>query len=183
MAKIAPEPVNDTAEYKNFIELLGIYTAKTNELNALQIQADESLLGVLDDTKDDYAEHQETLTKTGEAIELCARRHPEWFGEKKSIATPYGTVKLTDSTVLEVGNAELSTVLIKAQAEKDAEFKADHYLRIKTELNLEALATLDDATLKRLRIERVTKSNFSVVPAKVKLGKGAAAKKAAEVTA
>lgn len=168
------QPTNDTAEFRNFIELLGIYTETHNRLEEIQNEANKSLLSIVDDEKDEYAELSLKLTQTAEAVEVAARQHPEWFGEKKSVATPYGTAKLTDSSSLEVVNEELSRTLIEQEEKLTPGFNPENYLRRTVELNLEALGALDDSMLVKFRIKRMKKSNFKVEPAKVKMGKGAA---------
>lgn len=170
-----------SAEFKNLVELLGIYTDASNRLDELQNDANKELLEALDERKADYAKLQATLTETEEALRAVALAHPEWFAEKKSLATPYGTVKLHASSWLEPKDEEVSILLIKRAcdeedarsqaAQEPAAFTINTFLRFKETLDLEALSKLDDGLLKRFRIERKHDDNFKVEPAKVKMGK------------
>ena len=130
---------------------------------------------ILDEKKPEYAKLQAVLTETETALEALARKHPEWFVTKRSIKTPFGTVKLTKSSKLSVKNEELAIVLIE-QAIEQANLRGevhefDKLLRTRKELDLEALEKLDEVVLKKFRIERVSFENFSVVPAVVDMGK------------
>jgi hypothetical protein len=115
----------------------------------------------------DYTTVVGLLSAAKLALELIARRHPEWFAERKSVVTPCGTIKLTASTRLVVTNDELAIALIQKYYAEISGL----YLRFSTELNLEALEALTDAELARLKIARISAENFSVVPAKANLGK------------
>jgi hypothetical protein len=158
-------------EFSNFVNLVAVYADASNQLEALQNDANNELLLWLDERKGDYARLQGTLAQAETALELIALKHPDWFGEKKSIKTPFGTAKLHSSTKLVVKNEETTLLLMDRESEKNKEFKKADYIRTKQELNLEALEQLDVETLTRLRIDRVTTDNFSVAPAKVDLGK------------
>jgi len=160
-----------TELFQNFIELLGIYTDASNRIAELENDANDHLLALLTSGIDDYSKLQVTLTNTEQALELICRAHPEWFGDKKSITTPYGTAKLHSTTKLEISNPEATLLLIKHEGERNTEFKAVDFIHSKEEPNLEALEKLPDTVLKNFRIFRVKDESFSVVPAKVKMGK------------
>lgn len=161
------------------VNLLAVYSEAANRLDELQASANGSLLELIDGAKEEYAKLQQTLTESESALEVIALRHPEWFSEKKrSVKTPYGTVKFHASSKLVVKNEEVTLLLLDKLADENPEFKRADYVRSKEELNIEALEKLDDAVLKKLRIERVPTENFSVVAAKVDMGK--AVKEAAE---
>jgi len=165
------------------VNLLAVYSEASNRLDELEASANGSLLELIDAHKTEYAQLQHTLAQTETALEVIALSHPDWFSEKRrSIKTPYGTVKFHASIKLEVKNEEVTLLLLDKLAQENPEFKRVDYVRAHEELNIEALEKLDDATLKKLRIDRVPNDNFSVVAAKVDMGKAvkeAVAKEAA----
>jgi hypothetical protein len=162
------------------VNLLAVYSDVSNRLSALQLQCDQDLLGVLDDVKEDYTELQGQLTQADSMVEAIASRHPEWFKVKKSIATPYGTVKFHSSKKLDVPNEEASIVRIQLEAEKRfptpaqkaqrEEFIAK-YVRTSSVLDKEALEKEEDSFLTLLGIKRTKKENFSIVAATLDMGK------------
>lgn len=164
-----------TDEYKNFLDLLAIYTEASNRLEQLQAAAQESFIVLVDEHRGDYAEMQAKLTEIEPAVEAIARAHPEWFtGKSKSIKTPYGTVSFRSSTKLDVPNEDATVLLIEKHCSEEEQ---ELFIRKSSTLNLQALGDLSDARLKSLRIERVPDENFSIKPARVDLGKAVAAKK------
>jgi len=159
------------------VNLLAVYSDASNRLTELESSANAALLTIVDEHKTEYAQLQKALTDAESALELIALAHTEWFGEnRKSIKTPYGAVKFRRGAKLVVKNEEATVLLIQREGERNPEF--NDYLRKVETLNIEALERCDDATLKKLRIERVVEDSFSVVPAKVDMGK--AVKEAAE---
>ena len=154
-------------EYKNLVDLLAVYSEANTRMLALQSQMQDQYLELIDGGKAEYAELQAKLAETEAALETLALTHPEWFPEgRKSIKTPYGAVKLTTATSLEVRNEEATIILI----ERDPALAAK-CLRQKTELNREALEQLTDQELKALRVVRVQSQSFKVEPAKLDMGK------------
>lgn len=171
------EPKAD--DFANMVNLLAVYSDASNRLTELAAAANTALLSIVDEHKADYAQLQKAVTDAESALEMIALAHTEWFGkDRKSIKTPYGTVKFHRGTKLVVKNEEASILLIQREGEQNPEFKADDYLRKVEALNIEALERCDDATLRKFRIERVTEDKFSVVPATIDMGK--AVKEAAE---
>jgi phage host-nuclease inhibitor protein Gam len=102
---------------------------------------------------------------------VISRRNPQWFADAKTVKTPFGSVKFTESSPIAVASEEATVRLIIASR------KSDEYLRTKQELDLDALATCDDAQLAKFGLIRTTKQNFKVETKVVDLGK---AVKAAE---
>lgn len=160
-----------SVEYKNMVDLLAVYSEASNQLAELQAEVNSEMLAEMDSRRADYAKLQETLTKTETALEVVALAHPQWFATRKSIKTPYGTVKFTKSTRLEIKNEEVSLLLIKQRLESGTPLPRAHYIRVEEALNLEALENLDDETLKSFRINRVPVENFKVEAASVDMGK------------
>ena len=163
-----------TADFQEMIDLLAVYSSGENLLGILQEKLNAEMLALIARHKLPYAELQETLTKTGAALEVIARRHPEWFAAKKSIKTPYGTVKFHTGTRLEVINDEATVKLLRAEQKASPDFKAGDYIRTAEAPNLEALEAMDDATLARFMVKRVREEKFSVAAAKLEMGKVAA---------
>lgn len=158
------------ADYKNLVDLLSVYSEASNRMEALQTEANEEYLTVIDDKKTEYARLQKIISEAELSLELIARRHPEWFKEKKTVRTPYGSVRLTATEKLEIANEEVAVLLIEQEGERNPDFKAENYLRKEIILNREALETLDDQTLKRFRIKRVPGESFAAKAAKVDMG-------------
>jgi len=173
-------PDHKSADFKNIVDLLAIYSEASHRLDEMQANLNCEVVECIDGYKADYATMQKTLTETETALEVIATRHPEWFKEKKGLKTPYGTVKFTRSAPLVVPNAELSMELIRRDAAAVLALDPENLIRTVEELNLEVLETLTPEQLKVFKIRRETKENFSIVPAKVDLGK--AVKEAAEKT-
>lgn len=174
----APDPKSE--DFTNLVNLLSVFTEATHRLAEMEANLNGEMMATIDDYKKDYATMQKTLTETETALEVIATRHPEWFEEKKGLKTPYGTVKFTSSNPIEVGNEELTIELIKRDA-KGLGLDGSKLIRTCEELNREALEALTPEQLASFRLKRVAKQNFSVVAAKVDLGK--AVKEAAEKAA
>lgn len=176
-----PDSIKLTDDFKEMVNLMALYTEAHNSLVAMETDCNTDLLEIIDEHKGDYAVLQEALTKAEAALEVIALRHPEWFAQKQSIATPYGAVKFHNSTKLIVPNEEVSILLIhqKGLAASNAaeatggtpSFDDGKYVRVKEELNLEALEGMTDEELKEFRIKRVPNKTFSVKPAKIDMGK------------
>ena len=163
MKPTVPEKSED---FKNMCDLLSVFSEGAAQLKAMQGELDSMFLSLIDDKKKEYADLQEAVTKAETALEVIVRRHPEWFAEKRNVKTPFGQVKFTRSTSLEIKNEELSILLARSELPD-----GESYIREVEELDREAIEKFDDATLKTLKIKRVTKDNFSVVAASVDLGK------------
>lgn len=172
-------PIDQTsAEYKNMLDLQSVHAAANNDLKELEAEINDEMLTQIDFRRDRYAQLQKAIADSEASLELIAVQHPQWFGDKKSLKTLYGSLEFKSSRSLEVANAELSLALIEAEAIRNGDFDPILYTRREITLNLEALGELDDATLAKFKIKRVEKNNFTVKPAKVDLGK--AVKEAAE---
>jgi len=168
--KISPV-ITSSNDYNNMVDLLAVYSEASNRLEQMQAEANGELIEILDDKKPDYAKYQAALTEAETALELIARAHPEWFTTKQSIKTPYGTIKFHASKVLEIPNEEATIILIQQVESEDNTIAALQLVQTKEVIDKEGLEKLDDATLKRFRIKRVPKLNFSVSPAKLDMGK------------
>ena len=165
---------NDTgeAQYKGLIGLLAVYSDASNRLAELQARADASLLETVDGERKEWAELSAAFEQADKAIKDLVAKHPEWT-EGRTIKTPYGQVRFTRTTKLDVPSPETTVSLIRAKL-KDAD--PEQYIRVKEEPNLDALGTLDKSTLARLGIIWQEFDSISIKPAKVDLGKTAGKK-------
>jgi hypothetical protein len=194
MPTVKPEVRNPKPEegkdFSDLVQLMSDFAKAKNCLSALETHAQTEFLVVVDDNKEQYALHQETVTETEAKIEAIARRHEkDWFRDSKTIRTPFGSVSLRTTTSLAVPNEEATILLIERRIELEEseiapgdEPPSKAFLREKIELNLEALEKLSDAELKALRITRVSEEKCTVKESKVDLGKAvkaAAVKEAA----
>jgi hypothetical protein len=160
------------------LDLLAIYTGAIVQLAEIQAAADQSLLDSQQNMANQYSDCQTAIADAKAALELICRAHPEWFAEKQSLKTPFGTVQFRDGTKLQVANEEMTIVLLEAAAKKDESLA----LAIKTvkTINLEVLEKLDDDELARFRVKRVDTKGFTVKPAKVELGRAVSTQEQAE---
>lgn len=162
----APNPDNNT--YKNLVDLLAIFSDASNQVAALQASVEESYLGLVDSHREEYAALQKVLADAEASIRFIAAANPDWFIDPKTLKTPYGTVAFRSVTKLLIPNEEASILLLEKLFDENDRAT---FLRQSIELNREALETLDDATLKKLRITRTNETSCTVKPAKVDLGK------------
>ena len=168
-------------DFKNLVDLLAVFSEASNQLAAIQAAANGSQLEIVDEHKADYARLQQALSDTEGALEVLARRNPQWFENKATLTTPYGIVKLAaNPPALEVPNEELSLALLANEEVRTPGFKATPYVRVETHLNLDALKMLEDDVLAHLKIRRRQSTTFSVKAAKLDLGKAVAAAAAKE---
>lgn len=164
----APKPADFTA----LVDLLAVLGTAQRSLDGLQRQIDDNLADMVDTVRPDYAATQQKVGETEAAIEVIVRRNPQWFGEKKSVTTPYGVVKFKASTVLECADEEeVVRRLLKTRRVR--------FLRRTIELNRDLLAELADEDLAALGIVRKPKENLTIETKVIDLGK---AVKAADKT-
>ena len=128
---------------------------------------------IVDDAVAADAERQ--LIET-EVETLCRRHEGDWFEQRQSIKTPLGMAKFHRSTALEVPSEDLTMELLRARDGEvldagEPPLLAENYVRVERSLNIEALGTLSDAALAKLKVRRVAKESFALVPASVDLGK------------
>lgn len=153
--------------FTNLVNLLSVYTEASIRLAELQSSADTQLMEAVDEQRPDYVRAQTALEESEKAIKDLAQAHPEWL-DGRTIKTPYGSIRFTKSTKLEIPNPEATIALINSYFPGDL---ADAFQRVTTEPNVETLETLPDEDLARLGISRVTTDSISVKPAKVDMGK------------
>lgn len=177
MARLSKE----SDHFANMVNLLAVFTEATNRLQELETETNSALQEIIDEHKGRYASLQSVLTETEQALEVIAKSHPGWFQVRKSIKTPYGTLKTTSGTKLVAENEEVSIVLIQSEARVNPSFPACDYLRQSVELDREALEKLEDEELAKFRIRREKTFGVKVEAAQLDMGK--AVQSALEVTA
>lgn len=157
----------DPTSYANLVNLLSVFTEAESRMKELEAKLQDQYLSFVDDVRDEYATLQQQLADTEEAVEELAILNPQWFAKQRSVKTPYGTVSFRRTTKLVIKNEEATIILIEQLPEEEQA----KFLRVKKELNLEALEDLDDVELKKLRITRDTSDACKVAAAKLDLGK------------
>ena len=167
-----------SADYKNLIDLLAVFSEAKQRLAALELDAQSEFTGIIDEARKPYTDAQIAVTQSEAAIVAIAEAHPEWFAARRSLKTPYGTVSVRKTTKLAIPNEEATILLIKQRFDGE---KAADFVRSAEALDLEALEKLDDRELKALRIKRVTDDSISLREAKIDLGKAVKATESEEV--
>lgn len=144
------------------------------EIKTLQLAAAKELLPRHAELKIKMADMEAQLHKLADA------HYAALFlaDERRTHNTPFGGLKYLRSTNLEVADEEKSILKIKVLATEELaressipnyrpKFTAAQFIRTREELDLEALAKCDDATLATFGLKRVHKDNFAVVPFKM----------------
>lgn len=161
-------------DFANLVRLLAVFSEASARQAALSAQLNLELLDAVDEHREEYAINQAALANSQAAITTLCDRNPEWFAKKKTLSTPYGTVKSTAGSKLVAANPEASIRLIEADK------RAVAFIRQKQELDLEALEALPDAELAKYGIARVPTETVSIKPAALDLGKAVKAADEAE---
>ena len=172
-------------DFEAVINLLAVLGEANRQLDTLKSEIESRYLGIVSPLRGQYAKLQATVSETEAALEVIARRNPQWFDDKKSVATPYGAVKFKSSSELVIADENVTIQLIQALG------NPTEMLRTVLVPNKEALEKLGNDELARLGILRKAKENFSADTDVIDLGKavkaadkndkaaGKAAKKAA----
>src|SRR5215469_16564585 len=113
-----------TQDFARLVELQQQYNARHNTLELLEVTVNKCSLAAAEPHAAAYVVLQEDLNKLEGEIKSLFEKHPEWRGDKKSVATPYGSVEQRTATELEVANPALTVVLIEARGQQDKEFKS-----------------------------------------------------------
>jgi hypothetical protein len=161
----APAPSAQKDDFASLVNLLERFTHAQNQLARLQQTIDSQYLETVRGHMPVYKELQTTISECQASIAVIAARNPQWFEEKKTVGTPYGDVKRTSATRLQIADEAVTIALIKA-AKREEDF-----VKVTETLSLEALEKLEDEQLRKFGITRVTEHNFKPAPASVDLGK------------
>lgn len=171
---IAPLPSARPTDFADLVNLLTALTKSENNLALLQQVLDKQHLETVQGHMEAYKEIQTLIGECEAAIKVIAARNPQWFEEKKTVATPFGELKRTTAISLEIPDEEITMTLIRGAGHADKFIKSVHTI------SKEALEVLDDEELKKFGVKRVTEHNYKAAAATVNLGK---AVKAAEKSA
>jgi len=138
------------------------------EIKTLQLAAAKELLPKHAKLKIQLSQIEDQLKKLADDHDTSL--FPD---DKRTHKTPFGSLKYKKSTALEVADEEKAILKIQRactlELARESEgrpprFTEEQLLRIRTDLNLEALEKLDDATLALFGIKRIHKDNFKVEP-------------------
>jgi hypothetical protein len=157
-------------DYQNVLDLIQIIAQSVAELADIQSQADQHLYEFFDHFgKNLYSDLQTSIADATAAAEAICRSHPEWFLDRKSLRTPFGTATLRATSSLDIANEELTIALLETAGKTDPEYLLA--VKITKTVDRAVLSALDDLELKSFRVKRVEGQSFSVKPAEVNLGK------------
>lgn len=168
----APKP----DDFKALIDLLAVLGEANRKLAEMEREIETLYVGHVTERRAEYAAMQKSIGETEAALEVIARRNPQWFGEKKNVSTPYGVVKFKASTEL-VAADEQDAIrrILKARRPR--------LLRRNIELNRELLDELSDKELAAFGIIRKPKENITIETKVVDLGKAVKAAEKSEKAA
>ena len=168
--------INDTksaADYTAITHLLNEFTQTRLGIAALEIQIQKAMQDIARQHVENLTALQFQSAELEETIRRLALRHPDWFKEKRTLSTPFGTVAMRRVTTLIIPDEE-KTLRILAENED----LAVQFLRIKTEINREALDCIDDdGLLKKLKVHRETEDTVKITEAKAQTAKALKAAK------
>jgi hypothetical protein len=181
--EIDPGASGQSQDFARFVELQQQHTETNNALEALEVKINKSAQDVAKTSAEAYVVLQEKLSNTDVELKALFDKHPEWRGDKKSVATPFGSVESRKATELEVPNPALTVALIKAKGAQEPQFKAADYLHVEEEPNLEALEAMTDDALALLGVNRKVSERVTVKPAKLNVAKAVKAAKAKQTAA
>ncbi|MBA4136739.1 MAG: hypothetical protein C0518_05425 [Opitutus sp.] len=173
----APAPTAQKDDFASLVNLLDRLTHAQNQLDKLQQVLDAQHLETVRGHMPAYKELQTTIGECESAVAVIAARNPQWFDDKKTVATPYGAVKRTSATSLQVADEAVTLTLIKAAG------RQTDFIKVTESLSLETLEKLEDEQLAKFGIKRVTEHNFKAAPAGVDLGKAVKAAEKSEKAA
>ena len=168
--KKSPSDKHNDPDFELLIQALSVHTEAAHAIAQIEADLNQRYHTMVEAHRGQYTGLQEALTKTETQIKALAQKHPDWFAARKTLKTPFGTVKSTTTNRLEIPNPEVTVLLLEAAFTADPTFDVDAFIRTNTEPDVEALEKLDDATLAKFRITRVTDESIKVTPAEVKLG-------------
>lgn len=171
----------NTQDFARLVELLQKHSSGTNDLAKLETEMSRLSLNAASARLTDYVVLQEQNAAVEAEIKVLFEKHPEWRGEKKSVATPFGSVEQRSTTELQIDNPVMTLALIRARANRDDFFCAGDYIHVEESPDKEALEKLSDEELEELAVKRVKTESITVKPAKVNAAKIVKAAKKKEV--
>ncbi len=147
------------------------------KLDTLELEEAKAYLAILDAGKTEKSQLQRKCEFAEKIIYAIAEEHPEWFLDEKHLKTPFGSLHSRKTTSHKSADEAHSIRLIETAALRcDDEVTKARLLgliRVKKELNLEAVECLGEKELAKLQIVRIRGTNLTI-----KLAKPAAQKAA-----
>jgi hypothetical protein len=168
---------SNAQDFAKFVDLQQQHTAKHLQMQELEVTMNTASQKCLEPLGPAYVVLQEEFARLDTDLKALFEKHPEWRGDKKSVATPYGGVEQRTVVELEVPNPAMTVALIKARGQEDKQFVAVDFKHIEEEPNLEALERLNDDALSKLGVNRKTRESVTVKPAKVNVARAVKAAK------
>ena len=164
-------------DFKNLVDLMALNCEATARMDELENGLNQDWIDCVDARRKDYAELQLAIGQSEQAIEDLVILNPQWFEKVKTLKTPYGSVSLRKSTRLEVASPEVTIALLEGICGANDEA---FFIRTEKTLNLEALETMSDLELARIKVKRISSESLSIKPAKPDLGKAVKAIESAD---
>lgn len=158
-------------DFQRLVALMNSFSVASNALKLLEATVNESQMKIVTTHSKEYADLQLALADAEKELKNISQDHPEWFGDKKSIKTPFGTVKFHRSSKLVVKNKEVTLARLDVKAARDEKFDRSRYVRTEESINVESFEGMDDKELAYFGIERSQEENFSVKPVEMDMGK------------
>ncbi|HSI11747.1 MAG TPA: host-nuclease inhibitor Gam family protein [Chthoniobacter sp.] len=159
---------------------LELYAKSTTARDLIKLELEQEHQKALTARKSQIDKQEKRIEFAENVILMIAAEHPEWFTDKKSLVTPFGSINSRATTSHKVSDEQHTIRLIKAAATRtDDEIQRARLLgliRVKEELNLEAVECLSEKELNALRIVRVKGASLSITIAKAGAKKGGAKK-------
>ncbi len=175
MKKTEQETTQVSSDYLQLLDMLNVVATSTTRLAEMQAAIDQDMIDAVNEHKDTYADLQTAISDATAALEAICLAHPEWFKEKKSVKTLFGSVGFRDIPSLEIPCEEITLALLENAADQEPMSGIELAVKTVKTINREVLEKLTDAELARFRVTRRTGKSFSVKPAKVELGKAVSA--------
>lgn len=163
---------------------LQLWAASTVALAQIDLDLEKKRQEAEKEVKTEKGKQERAVEFHENLIIAIAREHPEWFADKKTLATGLAEVACRNTTSHRAPDEEHSIRLIKKAAEAAPdEVQRARLLGLirKTEtLNLEAIECLGEKELERLKIVRVKSKSYTIKLATPKKAKAGKAKKHTE---
>lgn len=155
-------------------ELCKLHAISSRELAVERASLEQEYTAMINRRAPYILEMEEAFKRTLAGIEELVRQHPEWLGEKRSLKTPLGTIKLISSSSLSIADEEVTLTRLFLRGKRVQGFDPADFYRENPTLIKEALEKLDDKTLEKLGVVRFVSDNFSFKLAAVDLKKALA---------
>jgi phage host-nuclease inhibitor protein Gam len=140
-------------------EILKTIGSLQMKVKACEADATDRINEINAELQDETGPMLKDITRQKQSLMAFCDNHPEGFDGARSRELQYGKVGWRASSAITAGQK-----CIDKLREVFGRKKAVTYLRLKVEVNKEALEALDDATLKSVGAKRVKKDTFFAEP-------------------